>query len=231
MFKVNQNYSYMDETVVSKLVSRIFSWMFMALLVTAGTAYAVMTSPSLTSIVMSSYIVIIVLEFAVVMGLSFLINKVSATTAKGLFFLYAVLNGFTFSIFVMFFTPASVIFSLALTTIIFGVMAAYGYFTKEDLTKFGPMLYAGIIILIITSVVNIFLHLSMLYWIISYMGVIIFTALIGFDVNRIKYMVIEMANGDEQALEKASIFGALQLYLDFINLFIYILRIFGNSRD
>lgn len=214
----------------SKLVTKIFGWMFVALLLTVVTAWKVVTTPNLFYTVQKSFTLLIVLEFGVVLGLSFLINKISANTAKLMFLAYAILNGFTFSVFMMVFTPTSVIYTLGLTTLIFAVMAIYGYTTKEDLSKFRPMLMVGLIVLIISSIANVFLHSTGLYWIISYMGVFIFIGLIGYDVNRIKYMVARMSNGNTEIIEKYAIFGALQLYLDFINLFIYLLRIFGK-RD
>lgn len=234
MFNLRKKGNYREysisNSVSSKLVTKIFGWMFVALLLTAVTAWKVVTTPNLFYSVQRNFTLLIVLEFGVVLGLSFLINKISANVAKLMFLSYAILNGFTFSVFMIIFTPQSVIFTLGLTTLIFAIMAIYGYTTKEDLSKFRSLLMVGLIILIVSSLVNIFLHSTGLYWMISYMGVLIFTALIGYDVNRIKHMVVQMSNGDTELVEKYAIFGALQLYLDFINLFIYLLRIFGK-RD
>jgi len=234
MFNINKKEKFREYSISnsasSKLVTKIFGWMFVALVLTALTAWKVVTTESLFYMVRKSFTLLIILEFGVVIGLSFLINKISANVAKLMFLSYAILNGFTFSVFMIIFTPMSVIFTLGLTTLIFAVMAVYGYTTKEDLSNFRSMLYVGLIVLIISSVINMFLHSTGLYWIISYMGVFIFIGLIGYDVNRIKHMVVKMSNGNTEVVEKYAIFGALQLYLDFINLFIYLLRIFGKKN-
>ena len=222
----------LDEKQVSKAINKVFLWMFSALLVTFITAAYIFSNPNLYQAVLRSYMPVVIMQFGVVMFFSFMINKISAATAKILFYLYAALTGVTFSVLGMIFSAGSITLALALTTILFAVMAIYGYVTKEDLSKYTSLLTVGLIILVVASLLNMFLIKGpMFYMVISYFGVILFIALIGYDVNRIKYMLMEIADGDEEVLAKYSIFGALKLYLDFINLFIYILRIFGRSRD
>lgn len=221
-----------DEKQISKAINKVFLWMFSALLVTFTTAFYIFSNQNLHYIVIKGYMPIVILQFGVVMFFSFMINKISVSAAKILFYLYAVLTGVTFSILGMFFSINSIILVLALTTILFAVMAAYGYATKEDLSKYSSLLTVGLIILVVASLLNVFfIKGPMFYMFVSYFGVLIFIALVGYDVNRIKYMMVEISDGNEALLTKYSIFGALQLYLDFINLFIYLLRIFGKGRD
>ncbi|MGM0508582.1 MAG: Bax inhibitor-1/YccA family protein [Fusobacteriota bacterium] len=222
--------SRMGSEVASEFLTKVFGWMFTALILTGMVMWKVINTRSLMNFVQSSSLFLIIMQFGIVLGLSFLINKISANMAKILFLTYALLTGLTFSLFVVFFDPMSVLLTLGITVSIFGVMAVYGYTTKEDLSKFRPLLMVSLIVLIIASFINAFLRLPGLYWIISYAGVFIFTALIGYDVNRIKAMAVQMSNGNTEVAEKYAIFGALKLYLDFINLFIYLLRIFGK-RD
>lgn len=223
-------YANVTNPAIMKFMAATFGWMFMGLLCTALSAYIVLSSSELTNMVVKSFTLVIILQFAIVIILGFAFNKLSVTAARGLFILYSLLTGVTLSIFALIFTPYSIITALIITAVIFGVMSLYGYTTKEDLSKFRSLLMMGLIFIVVASLVNIFLHSPMLYYVVSYLGVIVFTALIGYDVNRIKYMAIQSQYSDAVSLKKLAIFAALQLYLDFINLFIFLLQIFGRRN-
>ena len=158
-------------------------------------------------------------EVALVFFLSLGINKMSSVTARFLFYVYALMNGILFSSLAFVFHPISILYTLGVTTIMFIVIGVYGYTTKEDLTKYSKFL------------INIFIKAPMLYWVGTILGVVIFSGLIAFDINRIKYIAYNIAGSDEEMVEKMGIIGALNLYLDFINLFLYLLRIFGKKRN
>jgi hypothetical protein len=227
-----RGYYHVDESLIAKLTGRVLMWMFAGLLVTFAASFMVLTNQTLMVSVANAYLPIIIVQFGLVLGMSAMINKISVTAAKLMFLMYSGLTGVTLSLFVLMFNPGSVVLALAMTVIIFGIMAVYGYVTKEDLSKFGSLLRIGIIALIVMSLFNIFFQSSAMFWVISYLGVLIFIGFIGYDMNNIKKNLIALSHGDEAILEKYSVFGALMLYLDFINLFIYILRIVGGrSRD
>ena len=155
----------------------------------------------------------------------------SSVTARFLFYVYALMNGILFSSLAFVFHPISILYTLGVTTIMFVVIGVYGYTTKEDLTKYSKFLMTGLITIIIISLINIFIKAPMLYWVGTILGVVIFSGLIAFDINRIKYIAYNIAGSDEEMVEKMGIIGALNLYLDFINLFLYLLRIFGKKRN
>lgn len=169
----------------------------------------------------------IVLVFVLTLGL----KKMSSGTARLLFYIYALMNGILLSSLTFIFQPVSILYTLAVTIIMFVVIGIYGYTTKEDLTKYGNFLTTGLITIIIISLINFFVKAPMLYWIGTILGVVIFSALIAFDINRIKDIASDMVGNDEETMKKLGIIGALNLYLDFINLFLYLLRIFGKKRD
>lgn len=170
-------------------------------------------------------------ELALVFFLSLGINKMSSGTARFLFYIYALMNGILFSSLAFVFQPMSILYTLGVAVIMFIVIGIYGYATKEDLTKYSKFLMTGLITIIIVSLINFFIKAPMLYWMGTILGVVIFSGLIAFDINRIKYIAYEIAGNDEEMVEKMGIIGALNLYLDFINLFLYLLRIFGKKRD
>jgi FtsH-binding integral membrane protein len=149
--------------------------------------------------------------------------------AIGLFLLYSALNGLTLSILLLVYTASSVASTFFITAGTFGLMSAYGYFTKKDLTSWGNLLFMALVGLIIASIVNIFWSNPTMYWIISYAGVLIFVGLTAYDTQKIKNMSLEL-DAESEAGRKGAIMGALALYLDFINLFIILLRILGDRR-
>ncbi len=226
-----EQYYHIDQSVISNVITKVFLWMFLGLLVTGFVAYSIATNPNAVMAVSNFIYPILFLGLGVGLAFNFMINKISSLTAKVLFLVYAAIQGLFFSIVLLVTDPASFLFTLGLTTVIFAVMATYGYVTKNDLTKLGSLFMIGLIVLIIASVFNMFFQLPMLYWVITYMGTAIFIGLIAFDINRIKNQLIYMSSGNSEVLEKMEIFGAFQLYLDFINLLLYLLRIFGRKRD
>ena len=168
-------------------------------------------------------------ELGLVIWLSAAINRLSVSSATILFFLYALVNGLTMSAIFFVYTADSIAGTFFISGGMFMVMAAFGYFTKRDLSGWGSMLFMALIGIIIASLVNMFLHNGMLQLIISYIGVAVFVGLTAYDVQKIKNFSANMSMGEEQA-QKGTIMGALTLYLDFINLFLYLLRIFGKRK-
>ena len=213
------------------LMRKVYVWMSLALVITGFTAFFVASTPSLVSLIFNSGLiwVLMIAELALVWGVSAAINKISLTTATLLFTLYSVLNGATLSIIFFAYTMSSIATVFFITSGTFGAMALYGYFTKKDLTSWGRILFMALIGLIIASLVNIFLKSSGMDLVISYLGVLIFVGLTAYDSQKIKEMMLAAPDAGE-GMQKIALLGALSLYLDFINLFIYLLRIFGR-RD
>ncbi len=214
-------------------LAKVFNWMAMGLGLTGIVAYFTASSGLARTIVASPlFIILIVVELGLVFYLSARISKIAAATASSLFIGYSVLNGLTLSTVFLAYTSSSIAGTFFITAGMFGAMAVYGLVTKRDLSGLGSFLFMGLIGIIIASVVNIFLQSSGMSWMISLLGVFIFTGLTAYDVQKIKNMGEEgiMSQGEE-AIKKGSIMGALALYLDFINLFLMLLRFFGGSRD
>ncbi len=210
-------------------IRRVYLWMAVGLFVTAAVAYAASTLPR--ALLAVAILPTIILEFVVVLGLSALINKLSPAVASLAFFFYAALNGVTLSVIFLVYTGASIAFAFAATASMFAAMSIVGYTTKTDLTKFGSLLFMGLIGLIVASAINIFLASSALYWIISFVGVGLFVGLTAYDTQRIKAMTEQaVMAGDVQLEGRVGVMGALRLYLDFVNLFLMILRIAGGRR-
>lgn len=215
---------------VSRYITKVYGWMFLALSVTALVAGYVATSEAILSFIFSNKIgfwVLIIGQLFLVGYLTMRLEKMSVRTATAIFFIYAALNGLTFAVLLLTYTPASLMGVFGITALTFGVMSAVGYYTKQDLTSFGQIMLFGLIGIIIASVVNLFMQNEMLYWIISYVGVAVFVGLIAYDTQKIKgYALL----ATEEQRKKGAILGALALYLDFINLFIYLLRLFGDRK-
>lgn len=215
---------------IARVMRRVYGKMSLGLLTTALTSFAVLSSPSIMSVLFSHqavFWVLMAVELGLVIAISAAINKLSTATATALFYLYSVVNGIVLTPIFMVYTMSSIGFTFLITSLTFGAMTIFGYVTKQDLTKFGAILFMGLIGLIICSLVNIFLQSSALEWGISIVGVLIFVGLTAWDTQKIK----EMASmADQSQVGKVATLGALSLYLDFINLFLYLLRFFG-SRD
>ena len=215
------------------LMRKVYVWMTLALVLTGVTAYGVATSPGIMTALFSNQILfwgLVIAEFALVIGISAAINKLSLTTATLMFVLYSVINGAVLSSIFVVYTMSSIASVFFITAGTFAVMALIGYTTKTDLTSMGKILMMAIIGLIIASLVNVFLVKSSGFdLIISYVGVLIFVGLTVYDSQKIKQM-LEMAPDAGEASQKLALVGALSLYLDFINLFIYLLRILGKRE-
>jgi hypothetical protein len=212
-------------------LAKVFNWMAIGLGLTGLVAYITASTP-LYAAVRPLIFLFFIAELGMVFYLSARINKLSATAATGLFLGYAVLNGVTLSTILLMYTMTSIAATFFITAGMFGAMAVYGFVTKKDLSGMGSFLFMGLIGIIIASVVNIFIGSSMVSWVISAIGVIVFTGLTAYDVQKISQMGAGgiMHQGDA-AVRKMAIMGALALYLDFINLFIMLLHFFGGSRD
>lgn len=213
------------------LMRKVYVWMTLALVISGITAYGVMDSGLIFTIAQNKLLFwgLIIAEFALVFGISGAINRLSLTTATLLFVLYSVVNGATLSMIFAVYTMASIGKVFLITAGTFGVMAFVGYTTKKDLSSLGRILFMALIGLIIATVVNFFFRSGMLDLILSYVGVAVFVGLTAYDSQRIKQMLATCEYPDENA-QKLALLGSLMLYLDFINLFLYLLRIFGDRR-
>lgn len=212
-------------------MTQVYGWMTVALLVTAAIAVWVAATPTLVELIFGSRLVfygLLIGEVLLVMYLSAAIGRLSGRTATALFLFYAALNGLTLASIFMVFTGGSIASTFFVTAGTFGAMSAYGYFTHRDLTSWGGFLLMALIGLIIASVVNLFFQNETLYWIATYAGVLIFVGLTAYDTQKIKTMSIGNAGTDDE--RRGALLGALTLYLDFINLFLFMLRLFGRRR-
>ncbi|HEY6571363.1 MAG TPA: Bax inhibitor-1/YccA family protein [Candidatus Limnocylindrales bacterium] len=214
--------------LVQQLLLGAFGWMFAGLLLTAGVAFLVGGNQQVIDTVGQYWFLIAIGQFALAIGIQGAINKISPTASLALFFVYAASMGFTIALIVSFYTTASVASAFFAAAAMFGAAAIYGAVTKRELARLGGILFMAMIGILVASVVNIFLASGPIGWIIAVIGVVLFTALTAYDVQRI-------TRGDFAAfagsIERASIIAALHLYLDFINLFLFLLRIFGSGRN
>lgn len=209
-------------------VSKVFSWMFMGLLATGVVAFLVVSNPIIIKTLFSSPIMMIFLAIgtlALVWNLSANMHKMTPAAASANFFIYAGLNGVMLSSIFLIYTAQSIFSTFCIAAVTFGITALYGATTKKDLTKLGSLLFMALIGLIIASVVNMFFHSTGLASLINYAGILIFVGLTAYDMQAIKKIGQSYGYNPNFA-----VLGALKLYLDFINLFIYLLRIFGDRR-
>ena len=215
----------------NNLLRKVFLYMILGIAISYGTgAYLLYFNQGLLSTLFNYYQFLVIAELAMVFSISFFINKISSSLAKILFFAYSLVNGVTLTVIGRIYAPQVIFYAFMITLTIFVVTAIYGYTTQEDLSSYRRFFMIALISLIILSIINAFIGVGMLEWVITIGGVVIFTGLIAYDVNRIKFISYQLADGDNEAMEKMGIIGALNLYLDFINLFIYILRIFGRKK-
>lgn len=217
----------------SSLMQKVYTWMTLALVITGVTAYGVANSPSVLALLYGNQIVfwgLIIAEFALVFMITGMLSRISLTTATLMFVAYSVINGAVLSSIFLIYTMDSIGQVFFITAATFGVMAFIGYTTKTDLTSMGKILFMALIGIIIATIVNIFVHSTALQTIVSYLGVLIFVGLTAYDSQKIKRMLYDYESNDEVG-QKLALVGALTLYLDFINLFIYLLRILGSRRD
>ena len=214
------------------LMRKVYLWMTLALAITGFTAYGVATSPGILQAIYTNKILffgLIIAELALVFGVSAAINRISLTMATLMFILYSVINGALLSYIFLFYTASSVATVFFITAGTFGAMALLGYTTKTDLSSMGKILFMALIGLVIATIVNLFIKSPGFTLILSYVGVLIFVGLTAWDSQKIKQMLLQTPDAGEGA-QKLALLGALTLYLDFINLFIYLLRIFGKRN-
>lgn len=215
-----------------RFMVKVYGWMCLALVITGFVAMYTASTPALLNFIFSSkwmFFALIILQFVAVGVLIGLINKMSSAMGTVIFILYSILNGLTLSLIFVVYTEESISSTFFVTAGTFAVMSIYGYTTKSDLTKWGNILFMGLIGLVIASVVNYFMQSTMLYWITTYAGVLIFVGLIAYDTQKIKNLNVIGNEGTDDD-KKEAIMGALTLYLDFIGLFLYLLRIFGRRK-
>ncbi len=228
------NNAYVDSTRrIQDLMYGVFGWMSVALSLTGITAYFVAHNPVILRAIVTNqaiFIGLLIFQLAIVFILAMAISRISYTTALLLFIFYSILTGVTLSTIFIVYTTASITATFFITAGMFGAMALYGYYTRSDLTSLGSILNMMLIGLIIAMVVNIFLKSDMMQFVLAFLGVIIFSGLTAFDMQRIKYFIYRLEQNDEIA-HKIMIIGALQLYLDFINLFLSLLQIMGKKNE
>lgn len=214
------------------LMRKVYTWMTMALVITGICAYGVASSPSILQMIYGNSITIWVLlltELGIVFYTTARINKLSLSTATLLFVVFSALNGVTLSSIFIVYTLSSISKVFFITAGTFAAMALYGYYTKKDLSKMGSILLMALIGVIIATLVNLFFKSAMFDLILSYIGVAIFVGLTAWDSQKIKHM-LAMQTDMGEAAQKIALLGALSLYLDFVNLFLYLLRIFGRRN-
>lgn len=220
-------------TGLQTYMAQVYGWMTCGLLLTAFIAWYTVFNEAVLAAIYSSRVVffgLIIAQLALVFVLSGLIHKLSAGMATTLFMLYSALTGLTLSGILYAYTAESIAATFVVTAGMFGAMSLYGYTTKRDLSGLGSMLFMGLIGIILASVVNFWLKSETLMWAVTYIGVIIFVGLTAYDTQKLKNIGTQIDVQDKSTLRKYSILGALTLYLDFINLFLMLLRIFGNRR-
>lgn len=223
--------------VTATFMSGVFMWMFLALAVSATTAWLFASSADLIGMLYNTETggmsvmgwVVMLAPLGLVIWMSAGYQKMSASTMVLIFILFSVLLGASLSSIFILYTSASIAKTFLITAGMFGTMAVVGYTTKTDLTRFGSIMFMGLIGIIIASVVNMFMHSSTMDYIISFIGVLVFTGLTAYDVQKLKRIGSQVEQGSEGA-RKITIMGALTLYLDFINLFLFLLRFFGNRK-
>ena len=225
------NMNDIDVRSSNNFLRKVFLYMILGIAISLATgAYLLYFNQGLLYTLLDYYQFLVIAELAMVFSISFFINKMPSSLARILFFAYSLVNGITLTVIGLIYAPQIIFYSFMITLTIFIVTAIYGYTTQEDLSSYRRFFKIALISLILLSVFNVFMRVGMLEWVITIAGVVIFTGLIAYDVNRIKAISYQLADGDNETMEKMSIIGALNLYLDFINLFIYILRIFGRRK-
>ena len=218
--------------VQTRVINQVYTWMTLGLALTATVGYYAAESQMLRNLIFSNGFVmigLIIAQLGIVVGLSAGINRLSGSAATGLFILYSALTGLTFSVIFMVYTYSSIASTFFVTSGTFAAMSVFGHTTKRDLTKLGSIAFMALIGIILASLVNMFMQNSMLELGISVIGVLLFTGLTAYDAQRIKEMAATVSDGESEA--KVSVMGALSLYLNFINLFLMLLRFLGVSRN
>ena len=223
-------YELGGDVVAQRAVQRTFLWMTLGLAITGlASVFTVDSGLVFRMLEGNMYRFLFIAEIALVWFLSARVMSLSLPVATGAFALYSILNGVTLSPIFLIYTSESIASTFFITAGTFGAMALYGYMTKRDLTRLGSLLFMALIGVIIATVVNIFLRSEILMWIITYAGIVLFVGLTAYDTQKVKQLAAQTAH-DEELSKKVSIIGALNLYLDFINLFLYLLRLFGRRN-
>lgn len=225
--------NYAAKAAQSALFRSVYLWMTLALAITGFTAMYIAKSYTLLEMIAQNSMMfwgLLIAEIGLVMYLSARIQRISFTTATLLFIAYSIVNGLTLSILFMVYTMSSIATTFFITAGTFGAMALFGYITKKDLTRIGSLCGMAVIGLIIAMIVNMFLHNSMMDMVISGIGVLVFVGLTAYDSQKIKQMLTGNDIEINETTQKIALMGALTLYLDFINLFIYLLRLFGDRK-
>jgi FtsH-binding integral membrane protein len=222
----------MQEEVQRGFILRVYAWMVLGLVITAAASFFTLIIPGLIETIVTNPIIffgLLISELILVVVLTAAVNRFSPAVASLIFAGYSVLNGVTLSLLMLLYTGTSVALTFGVTACTFGIMTLFGYTTHRDLTKLGSLLIMALLGLIVASFANLLFNSSALYWIITYVGILIFIGLIAYDTQKLKRMSLTLGS-DGGAMQKASILGALQLYLDFINLFLLLLRLLGRRR-
>jgi hypothetical protein len=234
--KMNNNFNnsgpIQDMSLVQaqqQFLSKVYGWMVGGLLVTAATAYLVATSYEIMNLIRSMMFLLIIAEFGLVIFLSARVDKMSKNTAIGSFLLFSFVNGLTLSVILMRYTEESIYSTFVITALTFGALSFYGFITKKSLGAIGSFMMMGLFGVIIASLVNMFMQSSALNFAISLIGVIVFAGLTAWDTQKLKEMYEVQFMGEDIAT-KGAIIGALTLYLDFINLFLFMLRLLGGRK-
>lgn len=232
---LNQDTTYSSSSAIvatNSFFPRVYAWMTAGLALTALAALFTLSSESMLQLIFGNKMVFYGLmfgELGLVIALSAAINRISATTATLMFMLYSALSGITFASIFLVYTQSSIVSTFFISAGTFAGMSIYGMATKRDLTGWGSFLFMGLIGIIIASVVNIFMQSAMISWVVSYVGVFIFVGLTAYDTQKLK-RISQNGFADGESRQKATILGALTLYLDFINLFLMLLRVMGSRR-
>ncbi|MBU1370810.1 MAG: Bax inhibitor-1/YccA family protein [Bacteroidetes bacterium] len=241
MNRIQQPYSqkinFQSQALAKTFLANVFSWMFLALAITALVAYLIAGNESFMQLMYNTETggmsmtgwIIMLSPLGLVFWMSMGFAKMSAQTLTLVFLAYSILMGLSLSFIFLAYTGASIAKTFVITSGMFGLMAVVGYTTKTDLSKFGSLMMMGLVGIIIASVVNFFMKSAMMDYIISFIGVLVFTGLTAYDVQKLK-RIGASAMSDGEGMRKITIMGALTLYLDFINLFLFLLRFFGNRR-
>jgi uncharacterized protein len=221
--------------MVNSFIQSVYNWMGIGLALTGVIAFFVAKNPPLSELIIDNKILffgLIIGELALVFSLSARVHKMQASTATAMFIAYSILNGLTLSVIFTYYTAASIASTFFICAGTFVACSVYGMTTKRDLTSWGGFLMMGLIGIIIASVVNIFIRSTAMTMIVSYIGVLVFVGLTAYDTQKLKHMALTQPSDIEAGVvRKGAIMGALSLYLDFINLFLMLLRIFGGGRD
>ncbi|MBS9426544.1 Bax inhibitor-1/YccA family protein [Photorhabdus akhurstii] len=220
-------------TGLQTYMAQVYGWMTCGLLLTAFVAWYVSQNQDIVEYIFSNSVLfygLIIAQFGLVFVLSGMINRMGASLATGLFMLYSALTGLTLSSIFVIYTIGSVASTFVVTAGMFGALSFYGYTTKRSLSGLGSFLFMGLIGIILASLINLWLKSAALTWAVTYIGVVIFAGLTAYDTQKLKEMGEDLDVNDKENLRKFSIVGALTLYLDFINMFLMLLRIFGDRR-